>query len=42
MNLESKGMKVLYAIFLTVVTIRGIVSLYDRFYQNPEKKQINE
>ena len=31
MNDQSKGMKVLYTVFLMAVTARTIIALYDRF-----------
>jgi hypothetical protein len=31
MKEESREMKILYAVFLSVMTIRGLISLYDRF-----------
>lgn len=38
MNEQSKGMKILYTVFLIAVTIRTCVSLYDR-YMEADKKE---
>lgn len=31
MNEQSKGMKVLYTVFLLAITTRTVIALYDRF-----------
>jgi len=37
MNEQSKGMKVLYTVFLIVITTRTIIALYDRLA--PKEKE---
>jgi hypothetical protein len=37
MDGQSKGMKLLYAVFLLVVTARTIIALYDRL--SPKEKE---
>jgi hypothetical protein len=37
MNEQSKGMKLLYAVFLLAITTRTVIALYDRFA--PEEKK---
>ena len=36
MNEQSKGIRMIYAVFMIAVTVRAIVSLHDRFY--PKEK----
>ncbi|HSH67891.1 MAG TPA: hypothetical protein VLB84_19270 [Bacteroidia bacterium] len=38
MNDQSKGMKILYTVFLIAVTIRTCVSLYDRLTEADKKE----
>jgi hypothetical protein len=37
MNEQSKGMKLLYAVFLLAITARTVIALYDRF--TPQEKE---
>ena len=37
MNEQSKGIRIIYAVFLVAVTVRAIVSLNDRFF--PKEKE---
>ncbi|MGQ0827928.1 MAG: hypothetical protein ACT4ON_06000 [Bacteroidota bacterium] len=37
MNDQSKGMKLLYTVFLLAVTARTVIALYDRF--TPKEKE---
>jgi hypothetical protein len=39
MNEQSKGMKLLYTVFLLAITTRTIIALYDRFA--PKEKECN-
>jgi len=39
MNEQSKGMKVLYTVFLLAITARTVIALYDRFV--PKEKECN-
>jgi hypothetical protein len=36
MNEQSKGMKVLYAVFLLAITARTVIALYDRFHKKDD------
>lgn len=38
MNEQSKGMKILYTVFLIAVTVRTCVSLYDRLNEGEKKE----
>lgn len=38
MNEQSKGMKILYTVFLIAVTVRTCVSLYDRLSEADKKE----
>lgn len=38
MNDQSKGMKILYTVFLIAVTVRTCVSLYDRLKEADKKE----
>jgi hypothetical protein len=37
MNDQSKGMKILYTVFLLAVTARTMIALYDRFTEKEKK-----
>lgn len=39
MNEQSKGMKLLYTVFLLAITARTVIALYDRF--TPKEKECN-
>ncbi len=39
MNEQSKGMKVLYTVFLLAITARTVIALYDRCV--PKEKECN-
>lgn len=39
MNEQSKGMKILYTVFLLAITTRTVIALYDRF--TPKKPECN-
>lgn len=38
MNEQSKGMKILYTVFLLAVTARTVIALYDRFNESDKKE----
>jgi hypothetical protein len=42
MSEESKGMKVLYAVFLLAITARTVIALYDRFNRKDDQDNLKQ